>query len=98
MIWRILIATKDYQKYVDYFLKDHRDAYISKSRSTFISNHTHIEIWPNINAIRGYRFDIIYADKEIIDNNKDLYISTMCPAIVNIDHLERRLYLKGEIE
>ena len=99
MTWRILIITKDYMKYVDYFKTYYNESHIFMFGSIFIDEHMCITILPNINTHIGSRFDFVYADKELIKKyHDDLIMTTRCQAIINIKHLERKLCLKGELE
>ena len=75
MIWNIMIITKDYDKYVEFFRK--QKDYIEKWQSTktkteIYSGFTRIIIMKYISPrdFRGYRAHLIYIDDDLIKNEE----------------------------
>ena len=81
MIWDILIITKDYDKYVEYF----------RNKKEFIDN---LKYSDSFSGFRGRKVDILYVDDEIF-NNPDMNI-VLLPCVIKgkllpITYLNTRL-------
>ncbi len=100
MIWSILIITKDYDKYVEYFRnkKEFIDNWReSKFETNIISGFINIDIInysDSFSGFKGRKVDILYVDDEIF-NNLDMNI-VLLPCVIKgkllpITYLNTRL-------
>ena len=100
MIWYMLIITKDYDKYVEYFRnkKEFIDNWYESKFETIITsgfiNINIINYSDSFSSFRGRKVDILYVDDEIF-NNPDMNIALL-PCVVKgkllpITYLNTRL-------
>ena len=100
MIWNILIITKDYDRYVEYFRnkKEFIDNWReSKFKTNITAGFIHIDILnysDSFSGFRGKKVDILYVDDEIF-NNPDMNIALL-PCVIKgkllpITYLNTRL-------
>ena len=92
MIWKILIITDDYYRYINYFSNNYEKTQKSRRFSRFVSDHTDVEIRPKAAIPRGQKFDLIYVNKESLSEDEYDALIPMSPNIVSIEQLDRKMY------
>lgn len=100
MIWDILIITKDYDKYVEYFrnkkefIDNWRESKFETNITSGFINIDIIKYSDSFSGFRGRKVDILYVDDEIF-NNPDMNI-VLLPCVIKgkllpITYLNTRL-------